>query len=158
MKELRKAKKQYISNLSKSPNTKQFWSAIKSLNGSNSTRVPILSCNSETLTDDKRKADAINSFFHSCFNTALPPFSQDESTVTDSTSYPEELLCTEVEVLGLLQELDTSKSNGPDNISAKMLNGVAGSIAPVLTKLFNISIAAAEVPSTWKTSRGGTHS
>ena len=42
VKELRKAKKQYISNLSKAPNTKQFWAAIKSLNGSKSTRIPTL--------------------------------------------------------------------------------------------------------------------
>ena len=37
MKDLRKANKRYISNLSKAPNTKQFWSVIKSLNGCNST-------------------------------------------------------------------------------------------------------------------------
>ena len=94
----------------------------------------------------KRKANAINSCFHSCFNTSLTPFSQEESTVTDSTFNSEELLCTEEEVLDLLQELDsyTSKSSGPDNISAKMLIGVSVSIAPVLTKLFNMSIAAAE--------------
>ena len=38
--ELRKAKQQYINNLSKAPNTKQFWSAVKSLNGSCASRVP----------------------------------------------------------------------------------------------------------------------
>ena len=34
-----------------------------------------------------------------------------------------------------------------------MLKGVAASIAPVLTQLFNISIANAKVPSVWKSSR-----
>ena len=43
------------------------------------------------------------------------------ATVTDSTFNSEELLCTEEEVLDLLQELDTSKPSGCDNISAKML-------------------------------------
>ena len=36
VKHLSKAKR-YISNLSKAPNTKQFWSVVKSLNGSNLT-------------------------------------------------------------------------------------------------------------------------
>jgi hypothetical protein len=57
-KKLRKpCKQQYIANLSNAPKTKQFWSAIKSLNRSNSTRVPTLSYsnNTETITDDKRK-------------------------------------------------------------------------------------------------------
>ena len=153
VRELRKAKQQYINNLSKAPKTKQFWSAIKSLNGSNSSRIPALSCNTETITDDKMKAEAINTFFHGCFNTALPPLSQEDPEPTDPATCPDELLCTEEEVFDLLQELDISKSNGPDNISAKMLKGVAASIAPVLTQLFNISIANAKVPSVWKSSR-----
>ena len=36
----------------------------------------------------------------------------------------------------LLCALDTSKANGPDNISAKMLKSTTVSIASVLTKLF----------------------
>ena len=154
--ELRKAKQQYINNLSKAPNTKQFWSAIKSLNGSCASRVPTLSCNtdSETITDDKQKAKVLNEFFHSCFNTALPPLTQEEDPEpTIPVPCPEELLCTEEEVLDLLQQLDTSKSNGPDGISAKMLKGVANSIAPVLAKVFNLSIVKAKVPSYWKSSR-----
>ena len=49
--------------------------------------------------------------------------------------------------------LDSTKSNGPDGISAKMLKGVAGSVTPVLVHLFNLSISNATVPSTWKASR-----
>ena len=87
--ELRKAKQQYINNLSKAPNTKQFWSAIKSLNGSCASRVPTLSCNtdSETITDDKQKAKVLNEFFHSCFNTALPPLTQEDFSNTFDNIY-----------------------------------------------------------------------
>ena len=67
------------------------------------------------------------------FNTALPPLSQEDPEPSDPATCPEELLCTEEEVFDLLQELDISKSNGPDNISVKMLKGIAASIAPVLT-------------------------
>ena len=52
----------------------------------------------------------------------------------------------------LLCALDTSKANGPDNISAKMLKSTAVSIAPVLTKLLNLSITTGKLPSAWKTS------
>ena len=154
--ELRKAKQQYINNLSKAPNTKQFWSAIKSLNGSCASRVPTLSCNTGlgTITDDKQKVKVLNEFFHSCFNTALPPLTQEEdSEPIVPTLCPEDLLCTEEEVLDLLQQLDTSKSSGPDGISAKMLKGVASSLAPVLVQIFNLSILDVKVPSQWKFSR-----
>ena len=65
---------------------------------------------------------------------------------------PPELLCTENEVLELLLALDTSKANGPDNISAKMLKSTTVSIAPVLTKLLNLLITTGKSPSAWKTS------
>ena len=52
----------------------------------------------------------------------------------------------------LLLALDTSKANGPDNISAKMLKSTVVSIAPVLTKFFNLSITTGKLPRAWKTS------
>ena len=48
--------------------------------------------------------------------------------------------------------LDPSKANGPDGFSAQMLKGTAHSIAPSLTKLFNISISQGRFPECWKTS------
>ena len=70
----------------------------------------------------------------------------------DRSACPPELLCTVDEVLELLLTLDTSKANGPDNISAKMLKSTATSIAPVLTKLLNLSITTGRIPGAWKTS------
>ena len=48
--------------------------------------------------------------------------------------------------------MDLQKANGPDGISAKMLKGVAYSITPSLTRLFNISIVQGRVPECWKSS------
>ena len=48
--------------------------------------------------------------------------------------------------------LDPTKANGPDGISAFMLKGVAHSIGPSLTKLFNLSIAQGCFPQCWKLS------
>ena len=52
----------------------------------------------------------------------------------------------------LLESIDVSKSNGPDKISGRMLKATALSIAPSITKLFNLSIKLGCVPQTWKMS------
>ncbi len=131
-----------MNNIARAKNPKQFWAAIKALNGHNSSCIPTLSCNNETVTDDKKKAEVLNLFFHSCFNSALPPLSTEDQVTLNPPNCPEELLCTEEEVFGLSSALDTTKSNGPDGISAKMLKGVACSLSPVLVKLFNLSITS----------------
>ena len=66
---------------------------------------------------------------------------------------PPDILCTEEEVYELLCSLDTSTSNGDDDISAKMLKATAQSITPVVTQIFNISLKLGEIPSEWKTAR-----
>ena len=67
-------------------------------------------------------------------------------------SCPEELLCTPEEVLFYILSLDSSKANGPDGISVQMLKGTAHSIAPSITKLFNISIRQGRFSKCWKIS------
>jgi len=44
--------------------------------------------------------------------------------------------------------LHGSKSNGPDGISARMLKSTSHSIAPAITKVFNMSIASSMIEST----------
>ena len=57
---------------------------------------------------------------------------------------------TEDEVLSLLKSVDISKATGPDKISPRMLKEAAPSIAPSLTRLFNLSLASCTVPALWK--------
>ena len=88
---------------------------------------------------------------NSCFNTVFPPLTP-KCIQPQSNSIDESLLCTEDEVHHLLLSLDVSKSNGPDGISPAMLKHIAGTIAPSLTKLLNISIRLSQLPSHWKCS------
>ena len=53
----------------------------------------------------------------------------------------------------MLVNLDISKSSGTDGISARMLKSSALSIAPSLTKLFNLSLTTGVLPSEWKLAR-----
>jgi len=83
----------------------------------------------------------------------VPPLLSEDSQLTlDEMAVLLSCLSTGGEILQLLQNLDVSKSNGPDGISAKMLKGTSCSIASSLTKLFNISIQSGSVPCGWKSS------
>ena len=63
---------------------------------------------------------------------------------------PDELLCTEEEVYDLLSTLDVSKSNGHDDISARMLKETALSMTSIVTQLFNILKRLEEISDKWK--------
>ena len=54
-------------------------------------------------------------------------------------------------VLDRIKKLGADKAVGPDNISGRMLKLCADSIAPVLARIFNISIASGKLPMEWKT-------
>ena len=115
--------------------------------------VPVLSHAGCTANNDKDKASMLNNFFSQCFNKELPPLtSHDCLGFTTPDECPESVLCSEEEVAQLLQSIDVSKSNGPDKISGRMLKATALSIAPSITKLFNLSIKLGCVPQTWKLS------
>ena len=156
---IRKSRKAYFRNLNPS-NKKLFWKSIKCLSKQKSA-FPTLSLNDTSASTDSAKATMLNNFFSSCFNTAVPPLSQQ----SDPPGYcPDDFLCTEDEVATLISSLDTSKANGPDGVSARMLKGTLNSIVPSLTKLFNISITTGQFPQCWKESvvvpipKGGDHS
>lgn len=150
--QIRNAKKMYVENIPTN-NSKQFWRAIKLMNGIGSSSIPVLNQDGRTIVCDKQKADVLNHFFHSCFNNALPPLTAEDCPCgLDPAACPQELYCSEQEVFELLVNLDVTKASGPDGISARMLKGTAASIAPVLCKIFNYSIETGRLPSVWKSS------
>ena len=116
--QLHQAKKSYFTNLNPR-DQKKFWKTIKKLSKSASS-IPSLSHSGVSVSDDKDKANLLNSFFTTCFNTSHPPLFVDN--LNDySSECPDELLCTREEVEHLLLNLDESKASGPDGISATML-------------------------------------
>ena len=50
----------------------------------------------------------------------------------------------------LLSDLNPFKATGPDAMSARFLKESANEIAPLLTCLFNQSLATGEIPQDWK--------
>lgn len=146
---LRTAKAAYFQNLGSS-NSKEFWKAVKLVN-KRTNSIPALNDGSSLISTDHGKAQLLNDFFHSCFNRSCDPLSSLDPI--DPSDCPSDLLCTENQITDLLLSLNTAKSTGPDRISATMLRSTAASIAPSLTKLFNLSIATGCFPTGWKCAR-----
>ena len=99
---------------------------------------------------NSEKADLLNASF---INVAIPELSMEDIPETPCDVCPDELLCTEEEVYNILRTLDVSKSNGHDDISARMLKETALSMTSIVTQLFNISIKLGELPDEWKVAR-----
>ena len=148
---LRDSKAKFFNNLNPK-STKSFWSAVKYLNKQVSS-IPTLVRNGCSVETDMDKADLLNSYFAECFNKSQPPLSSECYCSPDPESCPLDLFCTEEEIFELLAGIDTTKSNGPDGISGKMLKSTASSITPALTKLFNLSIKLGKLPAEWKLAR-----
>ena len=115
---LRNAKMAYFRKLNPR-RTKELWKTCKLLNRTTSS-IPTLTTPSTTAHTNLQKAELLNSFFISCFNRSHNPLD-----ITDYHALPcigeisIAMLCEEDTVLDLLASLDTSKSSGPDCISAQ---------------------------------------
>ena len=115
------------------------------------TTIPTLNRNGTVATKDSEKANMLNQYFSECFSKAQPPLADsDYDRIHVTGDCPLDFLCTENEVLCMLASLDTSKANGPDGISARMLKATAVSIVPSLTKILNLSIETGKFPELWK--------
>ena len=86
----------------------------------------------------------LNSLFTKSFNNSLSPlsFADLDSLKPTNEDDLEGILCHVQEVQHYLETLDTSKSNGCDGISARILKSTVPSIAPSITNLFNTSLKA----------------
>ena len=119
------------------------------------SRIPVLKPeNGELISDTYEKAETLNKFFSNRFNTCEIPLSERDRDLftTFSLDCPQELLCTEDDILKLLYSLDITKANGPDDMSATVLKATAPTIANGVMISFNKSIELGEVPKEWKTS------
>ena len=126
---------------------------MRLLKGDNKT-IPTLVVNGHEVISDSDKVEVLSDHFVKSFNNSLPPLSpmDVQSIEIDPNSCPEQLLCTEEEVLFLLTSLDVTKASGPDGISARMLKATAAAITPAVTKLFNLSISTGSFPQAAKSS------
>ncbi len=151
--ELKKAKQAFFKKLHIA-DVKTFWKLYKTLTNKGAS-IPVLHVpNSGDVSNDLDKANILNNQFYSNFNHTpanTPPSSI--ANQLDPSDYPENMLCSEEQVLSLISSLDTTKSTGSDGVSARMLKATAISIARSVTDLFNLSLRTGKIPTQWKLAR-----
>ena len=145
--QIKQKKEQYNTYLTLHENPRRFWSAVK-CSTENRKDINFLKTENSYTTDNVEIANILNTFFHSVFN----PKDSESSTTPPlpSPSTTDELSgiqLTELEVVGVLRNLNSQKACGPDNIPNRLLIEL---IAPSLCDVFNMSLALGVVPIQWK--------
>ena len=141
--------------LKENRNSKSWWNVVNDILGKGgSDSYPTLEepGTHNYIYDSQSKATAFNNLFltHSTIDTSNAHLPADELGLNDNTI--EDVNVTENEVLDILSTIDTNKSSGPDNVSAKILRLAGSSIVPSLTKLIKLSLQKSIVPDLWKSS------
>ena len=111
-----------------------------------------MQCGDRILTNNYDKAEEFNKAFLKfatidTSNASLPDIAYKTNSRLNSINI------TQAETLDILKSLDTSKATGPDGISCKMLKETADSIAPSFTRLLQLSLSTAKVPSLLEASK-----
>ena len=133
-----------------STNPKSWWHIARQFMGKKKcTNIPVMQCGDRILTENYDKTEEFNKAFLKfatidTSNASLPDIAYKTNSRLDSINI------TQAETLDILKSLDTSKATGPDGISCKMLKETADSIAPSFTRLLQLSLSTAKVPSCWK--------
>ena len=127
----RSLKFKFFNRLSSSPDSHHFWSTLKKFRKKSSSIPPLLSRSGCLVHSDLSKANLLNEFFSSCFNTSSPPFNPSPNSV--ASLCPPNLLCSTDNVLHLLLLLPSDTATGPDGLSSRMLKATAHSILRLLS-------------------------
>ena len=131
-------------------NPRRFWSAVKH-STENRKDINFLKTNNSYTTNNVEIANILNTFFHSVFNpkdsesSTTPPLPL-KSTMGELSS----IQLSQVEVVGVLRNLNSRKACGPDNILNRLLIELAEVISTSLCDVFNMSLALGVVPLQWK--------
>ena len=150
---LRECKQSFFNQQLNNVDTKTFWKTVRSLSQSSSSTIPMLQDGDKTVKSSLDKATTLNNFFYTCFNRTQLPLRDTSQEYLCPSNCPDVFLCTEDSVFELLTKLEASKSTGSDGVSPRMLKCTASCIAPVLCKLFNLSISSGTFPTEWKLGR-----
>ena len=108
------------------------------------------------VTDPKSTAQKLNVQFNGAFNDGKSytseQFKGKRRLGVDRENYEtlEDITATTPEVEKFLQGLNLAKAAVPHDISPRFMNVIAHEIAPVLTTVFQMSLATVEVPADWR--------
>ena len=131
----------------KNEKVKKFWSFVKSLK-KDAFGITSLRENGILKTDTFDKANICNKQFESVFTR------ESDSEIPCKGTSPftpmGEIAVDPKGVLKLLNGLNIHKAPGPDGLSARVLKECSSEIAPILTLIYNESLAQGTVPDDWR--------
>lgn len=130
-------------------NPKAFYAYAKSKMATREGVSELIDNDGKKATTDSEKADMLNEFFCSVFTKE----NLDSVPDCDEKTLRTELREIEIDtstVLKLLNELDVSKSAGPDNMHPRVLKELANVLAELLAIVFRASLTEGIVPYQWK--------
>ena len=148
---LRRAEWSFVNNVIieglTNKNTKPFWKYIKSRKQDNIGVAP-LKDKSTLFSDSKTKAKILLNQFQSVFtpedDSPLPPMDTQQYQPIDDIK---------INIQGiakLLKNINPLKASGPDAIPNVVLKNCADSLAPVISKIFQLSLDSGSLPEDWK--------
>jgi hypothetical protein len=126
---------------------RSFWSFVKSSRSQPENLS--FEVNNELCTDPSQIAEGFNDLFASFFT----PTDDNVVITSPELEVPQlgDFSVTSSMVLRRIKQLSPDKAVGPDNISGRMLKLCAKNIAPILARIFNMSLSSGKLPMGWKT-------
>ena len=152
---IQSAKEKYLNQLGSKLNNpndgpKSYWKVLnKLMNKCKTPKIPPILNNNKLIIDCKEKATAFNEYFlNQCIpnvnDSVLPPFSYLTEKRLETISFSTE------EIINIIQSLNPNKSQGPDNISIRMLQLCGNAIATPLKIIFENILLTGIYPTSWK--------
>ena len=147
---VKKAKFIYEKNIASKAkdDTKIFWRFVQSKTKVKVNLQCLLDNNGVIVTNDREKAELLNSFFCSVFNKEEEQSMPEFEDRTDKKLEDIEFL--EQDILPLLEKIKETKSPGSDKIHPKIIKETAKQLTKPLRLLFQESRTVATVPKAWK--------
>ena len=130
---------------------KKFWSYVASTKKSSDNFS--FTTDNDVVSDLRIITSAFNNHFASKFDGMYDPLDLASLTVSipsHGAALFSFLPFTVTEVLEMLENLDASKSPGPDELLPVFLKVCCKELAPVLCDLFNLFIQKGQIPAAWK--------
>ena len=149
---IRRSKREYEKRIAREAkaNPKKVFTYIRSKKKAKSNIGPLTNRNGVLTRDSRHMAEILNEKFSSVFTI------ENTETVPESAAPPTGITPLEIgairedEVQKYLDNLDTNKSTGPDNLSPRLLKELRQQIVKPLTSIFNRSVQLNKVPEDWK--------